>query len=175
MKNFTELYDTTIDNLFVFGMKYTSDRELVKDCIQDVFVKFYTKRDYISVTANNVESYLYASLRNRLHDEFRHNSHLCDGEISDDSNASLLKDAEVFDLERMEDESSKINTVVRFLKCLSPRQQKITKNSDGDTILGVYRTVYSDGTEIYVNYSGSVVTTPGNIIIGAHDYARVKR
>lgn len=125
MINFTELYDTTIDNLFAFGMKYTSDRELVKDCIQDVFVKFYTKRDYISVTANNVESYLYASLRNRLHDEFRHNSHLCDGEISDDSNASLLKDAEVFDLERMEDESSKINTVVRFLKCLSPRQQQI--------------------------------------------------
>lgn len=53
--------------------------------------------------------------------------------------------------------------------------QKITKNSDGDTISGVYRTVYSDGTEIYVNYSGSVVTTPDNIVIGAHDYARVKR
>ena len=125
MINFTELYDKTIDNLFAFGMKFTSDREMVKDCIQDVFVKFYTKRAYVSATANNVESYLYASLRNRLHDEFRHNSHLCDSEISDETNASLLKEDEAFTLERMEDEYSKACIVVRYLKCLSPRQQQI--------------------------------------------------
>ena len=48
MINFTDLYDKTIDNLFEFGMKFTADREMIKDCIQDVFVKLYTKKDELS-------------------------------------------------------------------------------------------------------------------------------
>ncbi len=81
--------------------------------------------------------------------------------------------------ERMEEITQYYEDAVVMLSDLTDdtivSHQKITKNSDGDTISGVYCTVYSDGTEIYVNYSGSVVTTPGNIIIGAHNYARVKR
>ena len=53
--------------------------------------------------------------------------------------------------------------------------KKITKNSDGEEISGVYCTVYSDGTEIYVNYTGSIVTTDDNIAIGPYDYVKVKR
>ncbi len=53
--------------------------------------------------------------------------------------------------------------------------KKITKNSDGENISGVYCTVYSDGTEIYVNYTGSIVTTDDNIAIGPYDYVKVKR
>ncbi len=53
--------------------------------------------------------------------------------------------------------------------------KKITKNSDGENISGVYCTVYSDGTEIYVNYTGSIVTTNDNIAIGPYDYVKVKR
>lgn len=81
--------------------------------------------------------------------------------------------------ERMEEITQYYEDAVAMLSDLTDdtivSHQKITKNSEGDTISGVYCTVYSDGTEIYVNYSGSVVTTSGNIVIGAHDYARVKR
>ena len=72
MINFTELYDKQIDNLFAFGTKFTSDREMIKDCIQDVFVKLYTKREELD-SIGNIESYLYVSLRNRINDEFRRN------------------------------------------------------------------------------------------------------
>lgn len=55
------------------------------------------------------------------------------------------------------------------------KHRKIEKDADGNTISGVYCTTYSDGTEIYVNYSGSIASTPENIAIGPYDYVRVKR
>lgn len=53
--------------------------------------------------------------------------------------------------------------------------RKIEKDSDGKTLSGVYCTTYSDGTEIYVNYTGSIIQTPGNIAIGPYDFVAVKR
>ena len=53
--------------------------------------------------------------------------------------------------------------------------RKIEKDADGNAISGVYCTTYSDGTEIYVNYSGNIASTPENIAIGPYDYVRVKR
>ena len=53
--------------------------------------------------------------------------------------------------------------------------RKIEKDADGNAITGVYCTTYSDGTEIYVNYSGSIASTPENIAIGPYDYVKVKR
>lgn len=52
---------------------------------------------------------------------------------------------------------------------------KITQDSDGKSITGVYRTTYSNGTEIYVNYTGSTVITPENIVIGAYDFIKAER
>ena len=67
MINFTTLYDKHIDNLFAFGSRFTSDREMIKDCIQDVFVKLYTRKEGLG-NISNIESYLYISLRNRIND-----------------------------------------------------------------------------------------------------------
>lgn len=125
MINFTELYDKTIDNLFTFGTKFTADRELIKDCIQDVFVKLYTKRGELDSIVN-IESYLYVSLRNRINDEFRHNTHICDNEINENS-AKPLFDSETYDLEKLEEEQNKSTTLTEYVKCLSPRQQQIIK------------------------------------------------
>ncbi len=53
--------------------------------------------------------------------------------------------------------------------------RKITTDIDGKAVSGLYCTQYSDGTEIYVNYTGSIVTTPGSIAVGPYDYVKVKR
>ena len=82
MVDFTVLYHEHIDNLFAFGSRFTTNREVLKDCIQDVFVKLYTKRDELN-RVENIESYLYVSLRNRINDEYRRNVHLCDETIDD--------------------------------------------------------------------------------------------
>ena len=43
MIDFGLLYDKNVDNLFAFGSRFTADRELIKDCIHDVFVKVFIK------------------------------------------------------------------------------------------------------------------------------------
>ena len=53
--------------------------------------------------------------------------------------------------------------------------RKITSNADGKAISGVYCTTYSDGSQIFVNYTGSAVVTPDNIVIGAYDFIKIKR
>ena len=84
MEDFSKLYDKHIDGLFAFGSRFITDREALKDCIQDVFVKLFTRKEGLG-TISNIESYLYISLRNRINDEFRFNTKLCDSEITDAS------------------------------------------------------------------------------------------
>lgn len=124
MMNFSDLYDKTIDDLFAFGTRFTTDREMIKDCIQDVFVKLYTKRHALDAVAN-LESYLYVSLRNRLNDEFRRNSHLCDNEITDKNLTELNDTSDIIVVEHMEEEQKRLLSVNEYMKCLSPRQQQI--------------------------------------------------
>lgn len=77
---FSELYDLYVQSLYNYGMKLTQDQELLKDCIHDVFVKVYTKRNE-KHTINNLSSYIFISLKNRLLDEFRRNTFADDSEV----------------------------------------------------------------------------------------------
>jgi RNA polymerase sigma factor (sigma-70 family) len=67
---FSKLYDLYVQILFNYGVKLTQDQELLRDCIHDVFVKVYSKRNEKN-GINNLGSYLIISLKNRLLDEFR--------------------------------------------------------------------------------------------------------
>ncbi len=55
------------------------------------------------------------------------------------------------------------------------KHRKIENDAEGKPVSGVYCTTYSDGTEIYVNYTGNIVSTSENIAIGPYNYVRVKR
>ena len=123
MIDFANLYDKNIDNLFAFGSRFTTDRELLKDCIHDVFVKLYLKRDNLG-NVENIESYLYISLRNRINDEYRRNIHLCDNEI-DDSSMRIKAEYEEFYSQRMEWQTTLTANVEKFFEKLSPRQRQI--------------------------------------------------
>ena len=51
--------------LYQYGCKFTRDAALVKDCIQDLFLHLWQKRNRINETAS-VEHYLMKALRRRL-------------------------------------------------------------------------------------------------------------
>ena len=56
MAAFSQLYNLHINVLFNYGLKLTIDKELLKDCIHDIFVKLYTKKDEVSIsTPTDVE------------------------------------------------------------------------------------------------------------------------
>ncbi|MEL7588432.1 MAG: sigma-70 family RNA polymerase sigma factor [Prolixibacteraceae bacterium] len=72
-KKFTEgddqalssLYFDFFDSLLNFGMKYSSDRFLVEDCIQNLFVDLLKNRDK-QRPVQHIRFYLYKGLRNQL-------------------------------------------------------------------------------------------------------------
>lgn len=66
-KALSVLYRRHYDLMFNFGLKYVRDEEVVKDCIQDIFVKFSVSRR-LSHT-DYVRSYFLTALRNSILDK----------------------------------------------------------------------------------------------------------
>jgi RNA polymerase sigma factor (sigma-70 family) len=52
-------------DLFQYGTRFTKDKELVKDCLQDLFLELWANRETISETSF-VKYYLLKSLRRRV-------------------------------------------------------------------------------------------------------------
>jgi len=119
---FAELYNMYVDILFNYGMKLTTDHELLKDCIHDVFVKVYGKRDEKNAI-NNLCPYLLISLKNRLLDEFRRYAFSTPNEIEeyDYRRASDDVEREYLCQERQVIQS---NQVAHLMKNLTRRQRQ---------------------------------------------------
>ena len=62
---FKTLYDVYADVLFDYGLRFCSDREIVKDGIHDLFVDLYRYRLKLNPDVN-VKAYLLSSLRRKL-------------------------------------------------------------------------------------------------------------
>ena len=67
---FSKIYEKLVRDLFSFGTTLTSDSELVKDCVQDIFIRFYQNRAQL-VQVKNMKVYLLVALKNALTDEFK--------------------------------------------------------------------------------------------------------
>lgn len=59
------LYQKHVRMLFSYGMRFTRNAELVKDCIHDVFVKLYGRRSSLG-EVSQIRSYLLVCLRNEI-------------------------------------------------------------------------------------------------------------
>ena len=121
MAAFSQLYNLHINVLFNYGLKLTIDKELLKDCIHDIFVKLYTKKDELG-TIDNLRSYLFISLKNKLCDELRRRMYMSDKAIEE---VSISTPTDVED-DYMEEEQRKneFSLVRRLLDQLSPRQRE---------------------------------------------------
>jgi RNA polymerase sigma factor (sigma-70 family) len=59
---FREIYERYSDMLLKYGLTIVNDRELIKDCIQDLFIELWRLRQQLSA-AKSVKFYLLISLR----------------------------------------------------------------------------------------------------------------
>lgn len=57
------IYKVYIQMLFRYGHSFTSDTELIKDCIQDVFTGLYKNRERL-IVPNNIKVYLFVGIKN---------------------------------------------------------------------------------------------------------------
>lgn len=69
---FKKLYQTFSESLYQYGLKFYPDEELVKDCIQDLFIKIFQNRKSLSTT-DNPRLYLFRALRNLMIDHLKTN------------------------------------------------------------------------------------------------------
>ena len=62
---FSTLYKKYVQSLFNYGMHIHPNRDLIKDCIQELFIKFWEKRESLG-SIEKVSFYLFRSFKNSL-------------------------------------------------------------------------------------------------------------
>jgi RNA polymerase sigma factor (sigma-70 family) len=117
------IYEQHVQLLFRFGKKFTSDNELVKDTIQDLFFDLIRTRKNLGST-DNIKFYLIASFRRKLTVSLKKRPlHL-------DLDLEKTKDREFFNLQEQEpgekkELSPKEKLVREGLRTLTPKQREI--------------------------------------------------
>ncbi len=64
-KAFASLYDYFIQPLYSYSMSITSDKELIKDCLHDLFVELWKNHQNLGSTTS-VKFYLMASIKRKI-------------------------------------------------------------------------------------------------------------
>jgi len=119
---FGELYDLYVHILFNYGLRLTNDQELLKDCIHDVFVRVYSKRNDRN-SIKNLGSYLIISLKNKLLDEFRRQNFTSETPAEDFYTKRATEDTE-YDYIEAEHERLQQLMVSNLMENLTRRQRQ---------------------------------------------------
>jgi RNA polymerase sigma factor (sigma-70 family) len=62
---FEHIYHFYFEKLCDFGLRLLADKEIVRDCVQDLFVKLWQNRDNLE-GVKSPKSYLFAAIRNSV-------------------------------------------------------------------------------------------------------------
>ena len=120
---FNEIYNEFVVVLFAYGLKVTNDRELVQDCIQELFINLYRYRENL-IRPEYLEFYLFKSLRRIIIHELKKEK-----QISKVSEEDFLSFQLNFDLEDqlMEQESAdrRSNSIKELLAGLDSKKREL--------------------------------------------------
>ena len=120
---FSCLYNAYVQMLFRYGLRFTSDSELIKDCIQELFVTLYKNRKRLGTPPANVKVYLFVSLRNNLlHALKKQSKH---ERIEQETDSFLLEPTVEEQFIDNESYRNRQNIVKKILFSLTPRQKEI--------------------------------------------------
>lgn len=128
---FAQLFESYSDAMYAYGRKITADTELVKDTIQDVFVKLYHNRRNLGET-QSLKGYLLVALKRTLINHFNASSPVL---LSmDEMNAGAYADNRPFEIElsvqavceseEIDAEEENRRKLAAVLQELTPRQRE---------------------------------------------------
>jgi len=66
---FLAIYESNYQSLFIYGFGLTANREMTKDCIQEMFMEIWKTRDTLNKKVSNIRSYLFTWLRRKIFHE----------------------------------------------------------------------------------------------------------
>lgn len=123
-----KIYDKYAKNLFLSGLQISKDREIIKDCIQDLFVHLYTTKNRHKPIAN-LRLFLFVSFRNRLYNILkRENKNLpTDSFLDIQAPEEMLADRSTPEVQLIEQENIffEKKTIEEHLKKLTLRQREV--------------------------------------------------
>ena len=117
---FAALFRQHYETLFRFGGKFTTDTELLEDCIQELFIELWQAKSEIPVLS--VKAYLLKSLKYKLLKAFRQKDRTLT--LPDNGEATFEWSHETFLIAEQED-ARKRQQVLDALGRLSNRQKEI--------------------------------------------------
>jgi len=121
-KAYEQLFLRYADFMLAYGLKFTTNRELVKDAIQNVFMRIISGHEHIGDT-DNVKAYLMASLRREVTVSIRHQNMLSlDNEEPRFNMLPMV--AEVDSIEDSEEKKQLIFLLNKAINRLTLRQQE---------------------------------------------------
>jgi len=120
---FSEIYETFIDSLFAYGTKITRDREMVKDCIQDIFIDLQRLKPNL-FQPEFIEFYLFKSLKNAIIQKIAENKKINILPLHEitDFDLHFTSGLDVFDLESDHLRAEKLKSI---LQTLDPQKREL--------------------------------------------------
>lgn len=121
-ESYSWIYTTYVQILYRYGLRFTSDPEIIKDCIQEVFTSLYKNRNNL-ITPDNIKVYLFVSLKNGLIRTLYKES-FYDRELPENIQFSLESTVEE-DFINNEQYANQQKMINEILALLTPRQKEI--------------------------------------------------
>lgn len=122
---YKQIYQKYAGTLFSAGLKYTSDEDLIKDTIHDLFIYIYNARNNLGIISN-IRLYLITALRNRLYNSLtRGNRAILIAEEKIMESKLPLEETIEHALIKKEDQQVQENTVKGLLSELTQRQKEV--------------------------------------------------
>lgn len=117
---FCELVEAHYQVLFNYGTNFTSNRELIKDTLQDLFIHLWEKKETFQI--QHLTIYLLRSVRNNLYLSFRNAKTAMvsiDAELHDQPDDFTIENALIFE-EGVSEKKDKVSEAISNL----PKRQK---------------------------------------------------
>lgn len=111
-------------HLIRFGLKLCGDDELVKDCVNQIFLNIWEKKERLPDVAN-VKPYLFTILRNLIADEFKAQEKLDNAvgqKMAQDDNTELSYEDILIRVQTDDELKHKLRTAIQKL---TPKQIKL--------------------------------------------------
>lgn len=121
--SFQAIYFQHFAHLYEYGMRLVVNRDLVKDCIHDLFVKLWNNKSNLGdVTA--IRAYLLVSLRTIVYNKLQQSNRVVMTEVNDNGPFEMVFSVET-EYIKEETRSAQAQQLVEALSQLTPRQKEV--------------------------------------------------
>lgn len=117
------IYKQYVQALFSYALQFTSDRELIKDCVQDVFEKIHRNRNKLGTT-DNIKVYLFVIMKNSLLNAMKKERTYFQY-IGGIETSPIETETAADKLEEKEKEAKMQKDIQRIFSLLTPRQKEV--------------------------------------------------